>query len=64
MSETLTNIIVGLGPMVLLVGIWLFIIYRVRRGGYVTQYQKDCMELTKRQVEALERIAKSLESKG
>jgi len=50
-------------PMILLIGVWIFFIIRMR-GAPLTKYQKDCFELTKRQVESLERIAAALEKQA
>jgi hypothetical protein len=64
MHQSLVEIIIDMAPMLLLVGVWIFFIFRIRRGGFVSQHQKDCLELTRRQTEALERIAKLLEAKA
>jgi hypothetical protein len=63
MNQSISDILINWFPMLLLIGVWIFFIYRMRGGPY-TKYQKDCFDLTKRQVEALERIAGSLEKKG
>jgi hypothetical protein len=47
-------------PMILLIGVWIFIMQRMRGGPY-TKYQKDCFELARRQDDSLERIAVLLE---
>jgi hypothetical protein len=47
-------------PMILIFGVWIFFIYRLRRGPF-TKYQKDCLDLVRRQTDALERIEKLLE---
>jgi hypothetical protein len=49
-------------PMILLAGVWLYFIGRMRKGPY-SKYQQDCMDLSRRQVEILERIAVALEKK-
>ena len=62
MDQHLIDILINWTPMLLLIGVWVFFLQRMR-GGYTTKYQQDCMELTRRQAEALERIAKLLEAK-
>jgi hypothetical protein len=57
------GILINWFPMILIVGVWLFFILRMRRGP-LTKYQKDCNELWLRQIESLERIATALEKKG
>ena len=57
------NVFINWLPMIILIGIWVFFMWRLR-GGPLTKYQADCYELTKRQVEALERIAVALERRG
>jgi ATP-dependent Zn protease len=64
MHQSLSDIFINWFPMLLLIGVWIFFIMRLRRnGGITTQYQRDCMDLTRRQVDALERIVKLLEEK-
>jgi ATP-dependent Zn protease len=64
MHQNWSDIFINWFPMLLLIGVWIFFLTRMRRnGGYTTQYQRDCMDLTRRQVEALERIVKLLEAK-
>jgi ATP-dependent Zn protease len=62
-QQRLIDIAINWFPMLLLIGVWIFIMARMRGGPY-TKYQKDCMELTRRQTEALERIAVMLEKKA
>jgi ATP-dependent Zn protease len=50
-------------PMLLLAAVWIFFIFRMRRGPY-GKYQQDCMALMQRQVDVLERIAVALEKKN
>ena len=47
-------------PMLLLIGVWIFFLTRMRGG---TKFQRDCLDLTRRQLEALERIAAALEKR-
>jgi ATP-dependent Zn protease len=64
MHQSLSDIFINWFPMLLLIGVWIFFIMRMRRnGGYSTQYQRDWMDLTRRQVEALEHTVKLLEAK-
>jgi ATP-dependent Zn protease len=48
-------------PMLLLIGVWVFFLRQMRGGG--SKYQRDCMELMRRQAEAVERIAVALEKR-
>jgi ATP-dependent Zn protease len=59
-NNPLVDILINWFPMLLLLGVWLFFIRRMSTG---TKYQQDCMDLTRRQVEALERIVVLLEKK-
>jgi len=63
LDKQIVEILINWFPMLLLIAVWIFIMARMR-GGYLTRYQKDCMELTRRQVEALERIANIIEKKA
>ena len=63
MNKSIIDILINWFPMLLLIAVWIYIIFRMR-GGPLTKYQKDCMELTRRQVEALERIVVELEKKS
>ena len=47
-------------PMLLLIGVWIFFLLRMRGG---TKFQRDCLDLTRRQADALERIAAALEKR-
>ncbi len=60
-SQSFWDVLISWFPMLLLVGVWIFFLVRARSGAFVNQYQKDCMEFTRRQAEALERIAAALE---
>ena len=50
-------------PMLLLIGVWWFYLRRMQSGP-LTKNQADRMELTRRQVESLERIAALLEKQA
>ncbi|MGD0190841.1 MAG: hypothetical protein ABSD74_08875 [Rhizomicrobium sp.] len=51
-------------PMILIIGVWFyFCVYRMSKGP-VSAYQKECLDLTRRQVEALERIVQLPEKKN
>jgi ATP-dependent Zn protease len=63
LGRDVVDIIINWFPMLLLICVWIFFIVRMRGGPYST-YQKDCLDLTRRQVESLERIATALEKKG
>jgi ATP-dependent Zn protease len=60
--QHLIDIALNWFPMLLLIAAWIFIMARMRGGPY-SKYQKDCLDLTRRQVEALERIASALDRK-
>jgi len=61
----LMGIFINWFPMLLLIAVWVFFLRRVQGGkGYLTQYQKDCMALTERQVIALEKIAAALDKQN
>lgn len=58
---SLTDMLIGLAPILLLIGAWYFFMrLSTRPGG---PYSKQ-MELTERQVRALERIADALEKRS
>ena len=46
--------------MTVLIGVRMFFLRRMRGGPY-SKYQQECMDLTRRQVESLERIVVALE---
>jgi ATP-dependent Zn protease len=56
------DIVINWFPMLLLIGVWIYFLRRMR-GAPMTKYQKDRFDLTRRQVESLERIASALEKK-
>ena len=65
LDKQIIDFLINWFPMLLLIAVWVFFLQRMRSGkGYFSKYQKDCMELTRRQVEALERIANILEKKA
>jgi hypothetical protein len=55
---SLTDILVGILPMLLLIGAWFYFMRMATRPGSAAARQ---LELTERQVKALERIAAALE---
>ncbi len=58
----LLSVVINWFPMLLLIGVWVYFLRRMQGGKkYMTQYQRECMALTERQVVALEQIAKALE---
>lgn len=61
-GQDVIGILINWLPMLLLIGVWIYFMRRMR-GGPLTKYQADCMDLTRRQVESLERIAAALEKK-
>lgn len=63
MSQNWIEVLLNWLPMLLLIGVWLFVFLRMRSGPF-TKYQKDCLDLTRRQVEALEHIAALLEKRA
>lgn len=54
----LIDILVGIGPIVVLLGVWLFFIGRMKAT------HDDSAALAKRQADALERIAAALEKRN
>jgi len=54
---SLVGIFVNWFPMILLIAVWVFFLYRMRGAG-------GQLGLQKRQAEALERIAAALEKRG
>lgn len=60
MSPTFTDILIGVLPMLLLIGAWFFFMRRFTGPGSVQARQ---FELSERQVKALERIAAALEQR-
>jgi ATP-dependent Zn protease len=61
-KQLIIDTLINWFPMLLLIAVWIFFLVRMR-GGYGSKYQKDCMEMWRRQVEALERIAATLDKK-
>jgi ATP-dependent Zn protease len=62
-SQNWVSILINWFPMLLLIAAWIFFLRGFRGKGFTTQYQRDCMDLSRRNVEALERIAKLLETR-
>jgi ATP-dependent Zn protease len=60
-GKDVVEIFINWFPMLLLIGVWIFFLRRVGGTGWVTKYQRDHLDLTRRQVEAFERIAAALE---
>jgi ATP-dependent Zn protease len=50
-------------PMLVLVGVWIYFMNRMRRGGFNAQYQTEYLAQMKAQVAALERVAAALEKR-
>ncbi|HCK84543.1 MAG TPA: hypothetical protein DHW63_08510 [Hyphomonadaceae bacterium] len=57
---SITDIAIGLLPMLLLIGAWWIFMNRIRAPG---GYQAQCLDYMRRQTEALERIAAAAENK-
>ena len=62
-AEDWIGIFVSWLPMILIIGIWIFLIFQMRSGKYLTAWQKECIDLARRQTQATERILAILESK-
>ncbi len=60
MGPTISDIALGLLPMLLLIGAWYFYMRQMRSPG---SYQSQFLEAMRRQSEALERIAAALEKR-
>ncbi|HYD89001.1 MAG TPA: hypothetical protein VEA80_16110 [Vitreimonas sp.] len=58
MGPTIGDIFLGLLPMLLLIGAWFFFMWRMKSPSSI---QGRMLELTRRNTEALERIAAALE---
>jgi hypothetical protein len=60
---SLLQILINSFPMLLLIAVWIFFMWRsgLGRRGYTTQYRKDYIEQMHRQTEILQRIAIALE---
>ena len=63
-GHDVVDIFINWFPMLLLIGVWMFFLSRMRSSGFVSSYQKEILELYRRQAEALERVAAALEKKG
>lgn len=61
MSPYLMDILLGVGPIVLLLGAWYLFMRRFTGPGSIQERQ---FQLTERQIKALERIAEALERRG
>ena len=62
-TQNIMDVLINWFPIILLVGVWIFFIVRMRRGPY-GKYQQECLEMARRQAECLERIAVALEKKN
>jgi len=69
-GQDIIGILINWFPMILLIGVWIYFIRRMRTGPY-GKFQTECVEVmraqveaTRRQTEALERIAAVLEKKS
>jgi ATP-dependent Zn protease len=62
-GHDLVDIFINWFPMILLIGVWILFLSRMRKGPYM-EHQKTTLELARRQAESLERIAAALEKKG
>jgi ATP-dependent Zn protease len=58
------DILINWFPMLLLVGVWIFFLRRMGAAGVLSNYQKNYLELARRQAESLERIAALLEKRS
>jgi|HubBroStandDraft_5_1064220.scaffolds.fasta_scaffold69839_3 ATP-dependent Zn protease len=63
MDTKLIDILINWMPMILLIGAWFYIMRRYSSGRY-SKYQQECLDLAKRQAEAVERIAAALEKRA
>ncbi len=50
-------------PMLLLIGVWIFLMRGLRRGGFNKDYQLQVLDQMKAQAAAMERIAAALEKR-
>ncbi len=56
------NVFLNALPMLLLIGVWIFFMWQLRRGGgWQSKYQTAYLEQLKAQTVALERVAAALE---
>ena len=62
-KQLIIDTLINWFPMLLIIAVWIFFMIRMR-GGFASKYQKDCMEMWRRQVEALEHIAALMEKKS
>ena len=54
------GVLINWFPMILLIGVWIYFLRRMR-GGIYGKYQQESITLLRRQADALERIADALE---
>jgi ATP-dependent Zn protease len=59
----LVRILLNWFPMFFLIGVWVFFMFRMRKGP-LWQFQRDGLDVQRRQAEALERIAVALEKRS
>lgn len=62
-GHDVVDILINWFPMFLLIGVWIIFLVRVKSGPF-SRYQKDHLDLTRRQTESLERIAALLEKQA
>ena len=55
--------LINWAPVLLLIGVWFYFL-RGMRSGPISKFQQECLDLTKKQVETLERIATALEKRN
>ena len=63
MDTKLIDIIINWIPMIFLIGAWFYIMRKYSSGRY-SKYQQECLEVAKRQADAIERIAAALETRA
>jgi hypothetical protein len=62
-KQLIIDTLINWFPMLLLIAVWIFFLIQMR-GRWGSKYQKDSMELWRRQVDALERVASALEKRS
>jgi hypothetical protein len=60
----LISVLLNALPMLLLIGVWIFYMTRLRNGGFNSKYQTAYLEQLQRQNATLERIAVALEKRA
>lgn len=62
-TRILVGLLVNWFPLILLIGVWIFFMFRMRKGP-LWKFQRDGLDIQRRQADALERIAAALEKRG